>query len=227
MNPLTAAPCARTFGWSGYPIGHPPFAVSRETWDMGTTALGRMAGDLEEVPVPASGGNWAMAWHRPGEAPPGQAHGANAFCVTQDGEVVLISTDGSRWGWPGGRPERGESWEDTLRREMLEEACAIVTEARLLGFVRSRCLSGPEEGLVLVRSIWRADVTLLPWRPEYEIRFRRVVPAHELAGHLWMEAGAAPIYSRAAREAALALRRVSLPRRGAGRCRNPPGGTAR
>ena len=58
--------------------------------------------------------------------------------------------------------------------------------------------------LVLVRSIWRAEVTLLPWRPEFEIRFRRVVPAHELAGHLWTEEGAAPIYSRAAREAALA-----------------------
>ena len=63
-------------------------------------------------------------------------------------------------------------------------AGAIVTGARLLGAVRSRCLSGPEEGLVLVRSIWRAEVTLLPWRPEYEIRFRRVVPTHELAGQL-------------------------------------------
>jgi len=193
---------------------------------VGTTALGRMAGDLEEVPVTAGGGGWTMSWHPPGEAPPGQAHGANAFCVTADGGVVLISRDGSRWGWPGGRPERGESWEDTLRREMLEEACAIVTGARLLGFVRSRCLGRPEQGLVLVRSIWRAEVTLLPWRPEFEIPFRRVVPAHELAGHLWMEEGAAPIYSRAAREALLTLWRVSLPWRGAGRCRNSPGGTA-
>jgi ADP-ribose pyrophosphatase YjhB (NUDIX family) len=183
---------------------------------MDTTALGRMAGDGEEVQVPASAGRWSMAWHRPGEAPPGQAHGANAFCVTSDGEVVLISRDGSRWGWPGGRPERGESWEDTLRREMLEEACAIVGDARLLGFVRSRCLDGPEEGLILVRSIWRAEVTLLAWRPEFEISFRRVVPAPELAAHLWMEEGAAPIYSRAARAAELALPRVRRPRRGAG-----------
>ena len=178
---------------------------------MGTTALGRMAGDREEVTMPGGGGGrgdgWTVAWHPPGEVPPGQAHGANAFCVTADGGVVLVSRDGSRWGWPGGRPERGESWEDTLRREMPEEACAIVTDARLLGFVRSRCLSGPEEGLVLVRSIWRAQVTLLPWRPEFEIRLRRVVPAGELAGHLWMEEGAAPVYSRAAAEAGLAVLR--------------------
>ena len=86
---------------------------------------------------------------------------------------------------------------------MLEEACATVTGARLLGFVRGRCLSGHEEGLVLVRSIWRAEVTLLPWRPEHEIPFRRVVPARDLARHLWTEDGSAPIYSRAAREAEL------------------------
>ena len=83
-----------------------------------------------------------------------------------DGEVVLISPDGQRWGWPGGRPEPGESWEQTLRREILEEACATVTCARLLGFVRGRCVSGREQGLVLVRSIWRAEVRLLPsWGP--------------------------------------------------------------
>ncbi|GAA5187277.1 hypothetical protein GCM10023322_35300 [Rugosimonospora acidiphila] len=171
---------------------------------MSTTALGRIASDLEEVAVPANGGEWTMAWHPPGDAPTGLPHGAGAFCVTADDEVVLISTDGSRWGWPGGRPEADETWEDTLRREMLEEACATVTEARMLGFIRSRCLSGHEKGRVLVRSIWRAQVTLLPWEPEYEIPFRLVVPAYDLAKHLWMEEGAEPMYSRAAREAGLA-----------------------
>ena len=171
---------------------------------MSTTALGRIASDFEEMPVPANGGDWRMAWHPPGKAPAGQPHGANAYCVTVRGNVVLVSTDGSRWGWPGGRPERGESWEDTLRRELSEEACATVTGARLLGFVRSKCLSGHEKGLILVRSIWRAEVTLRPWQPEHEIPFRRMVPARDLARHLWIEDGAGPIYSRAAREAALA-----------------------
>jgi len=169
-----------------------------------TTVLGKIACDLEELAGVANGGDWRMAWHPPDEAPPGKPHGANAFCVTTGGEVVLISPDGSRWGWPGGCPEPGESWEDTLRREMLEEACATVTDARLLGFVRSRCLAGHEKGLVLVRSIWRAQVRLHPWQPEYEIPFRRVVPARDLARHLWMEDGTAPIYSRAARESGLA-----------------------
>jgi ADP-ribose pyrophosphatase YjhB (NUDIX family) len=166
--------------------------------------LGRIAPDGEEMLVPANGGDWWIAWHPPAGQPPGQPHGASAFCLTSDGTVVLISPDGVRWGWPGGRPEPGESWEQVLRREIAEEACATVTEARLLGFVRSRCTSGHEEGLVLVRSIWRAEVTLLPWRPVHEIPFRRTVPAAELAGQLWMEPGAEPIFARAAREAGLA-----------------------
>ena len=169
------------------------------------TVLGPIALDGEERLVPASGGDWWMAWHPSASAPAGRPHGANAFCLSRDGAVVLISPDGERWGWPGGRPEPGESWEQTLRREVAEEACATVTGARLLGFVRSRCTSGHEEGLVLVRSIWLAEVTVLPWQPVHEIQFRRTVPRAELARHLWMEPGTAPVYARAAREAGLVL----------------------
>ena len=71
--------------------------------------------------------------------------------------------------------------------------------------------NGHEKGLVLVRSIWRAEVTLGPWRPQHEIPFRRTIPASDLAGHLWIEPGAGPIYARAAREAGLTLRRHFFP----------------
>ena len=74
---------------------------------MSTTALGPMASDLEEVAVPAHGGDWRMAWHPPDDTPPGLPHGVNAFCVTAEDQVVLVSRDGSHWGWPGGRPEPG------------------------------------------------------------------------------------------------------------------------
>jgi 8-oxo-dGTP pyrophosphatase MutT (NUDIX family) len=137
------------------------------------------------------------------EAPEGIAHGANAFCVTADACVVLISTDGERWGWPGGRPEGDESWEQTLRREVLEEVCAAVIDPRLLGFCRAVCLTGVESDLVLVRSVWFAEVELLPWEPRFEILHRCVVPATELLAHLWMEPGFEPIYHRALVEAGL------------------------
>jgi ADP-ribose pyrophosphatase YjhB (NUDIX family) len=97
--------------------------------------------------------------------------------VTDDGEIVWVSEDGERWSFPAGRPEGTESWEQTLRREMLEEACASVVGAKLLGFVRGECVEGPEQGRILVRSMWRADVELGPWEPQFEIRHRRVVNA--------------------------------------------------
>lgn len=168
------------------------------------TMLGnRKARDGEECVVRSNGGDWLIAWHSPNAVPAGTPHGANAFCVTADDRVVLISNDGKRWGWPGGRPEGDESWEQTLRREILEETCSVVSNARLLGFCQSVCLSGPEKDRVLVRSIWRAEVEVLPWKPSFEIAHRRIVSADELLSHLWMEEGFEPIYHRALIEAGL------------------------
>ena len=78
------------------------------------SAFGRIALDAEEVPAPSNGDDWRLTWHPLPAPPPGEPHGANAFCVTADDDLVLISSDGARWGWPGGRPEPGESWQQTL-----------------------------------------------------------------------------------------------------------------
>src|SRR5690348_11504056 len=164
---------------------------------MTETDTSRVARDGEEFAVSSNHGEWLTAWHPPDLAPAGTPHGANAFCIAAGDGVVLISNDGVRWGWPGGRPEGNESWEQTLRREVLEETCSIVSNALLLGFCRSVCLSGPEKDRVLVRSIWRAEVELLPWKPGFEIAHRRVVPVKELLLHLVMEKGFEPIYRRA------------------------------
>jgi ADP-ribose pyrophosphatase YjhB (NUDIX family) len=162
-----------------------------------------VARDAEEMAVHASGGDWLIAWHPPPVAPEGTRHGANAFCLTADDGIVLISGDGERWGWPGGRPEGDESWEQTLRREVLEEACASVVDARLLGFSRGACVRGPEQGLVLVRSVWLAKVELLPWEPQFEIPHRRVVPIRDLLEQLWIDQGFERLYYRALTEAGL------------------------
>ena len=43
---------------------------------MSTTALGKIASDFDEMPVPANGGDWRMAWHPPGAIPVGRSrHG--------------------------------------------------------------------------------------------------------------------------------------------------------
>jgi ADP-ribose pyrophosphatase YjhB (NUDIX family) len=139
-------------------------------------ADGPVAADGILIPIRSGGQQWLVSWHPPPEPPDGTPHGAEGVCVTADGDVVVISPDGTIWDLPAGRPEPGESWEQTLRREMDEEACATVTGARLLGFTRGQCLTAPERGMVLVWSVWRAEVELRRWEARFEIADRRVVP---------------------------------------------------
>jgi ADP-ribose pyrophosphatase YjhB (NUDIX family) len=128
-----------------------------------------VAADGVQIPIRSGGQQWLVSWHPPPEPPGGTPHGAEGVCVTAGGDVVVISPDGTIWDLPAGRPEPGETWEETLSREMDEEACATVVRARLLGFTRGECVAGPERGRVLVRSVWRADVDLRPWEARFEI----------------------------------------------------------
>ena len=137
------------------------------------------ARDREPYAAHDNGQEWLVSWHPPAGAPPGKMHGATAICVATAGSVVLVRADGGTWSLPGGRPEPGESWRETLHREVREEACAVVTGATLLGYGRGECLRGHEAGLVLVRSLWRAEVVLLPWEPDFEMAGRREFPATE------------------------------------------------
>jgi hypothetical protein len=107
-----------------------------------------VVGDGVEFVVTTDGQDWRVAWHPPRVALSGARHGSAAICVAGD-RVVLVSGDGERWVLPGGRPEPGEDWADTLR-------------ARSAGVSRGVCVRGPQEGLVLVRALWRAEVRLEP-----------------------------------------------------------------
>ncbi|TDE13069.1 NUDIX hydrolase [Jiangella asiatica] len=168
------------------------------------TVMSAIAADGEPVAARANGQDWVVAWHPPPEPPAGRRHGAEGICVTPDGQIVLISRDGDRWELPAGRPDGDETWEETLRREVLEEACATVVRARLLGFTRGVCVAGHEQGLVLVRSMWRADVELARWDPRFEISHRRVVPAARLSAEVRLATlPFAPIVRRMIHEASV------------------------
>jgi ADP-ribose pyrophosphatase YjhB (NUDIX family) len=156
------------------------------------------------VSVHQNGGDWTVTWHGPDDEPVGKAHGATAICFTPDGGLVVVSAEEQHWGLPGGRTEPGETWDQTMRREVWEEACATVTDARMLGFIHAVCHSGHEEGLVLVRSQWRAEVELGDWKPEFEVSHRRVVPVSEWRDNISMDdARWMPIFERFFAEAEL------------------------
>jgi 8-oxo-dGTP pyrophosphatase MutT (NUDIX family) len=165
-----------------------------------------IAADTIEMAVSMNGQEWCVAWCPPPDPPPGTPHGAAAVCLADD-QVVLVSHDGETWDLPGGRPEPDESLDDTLRREIREEACATLTSSRLLGFSRGRCVRGAERGLVLVRSLWRAEVHLEAWQPQFEMSHRLLLPASEALGRLTGQprfpGGFRPLYRRLFAEASL------------------------
>lgn len=58
-----------------------------------------IASDGRDLMVSGNGGRWRVGWYPPPDPPPGTPHGAADVCVSDD-QVVLISTDGQRWGLP-------------------------------------------------------------------------------------------------------------------------------
>ena len=171
----------------------------------------RAARDGEAVHWRDDGGqDIVSSWHRPElPAPDGKPHGSAGICFTPEGKVVLVSWPGVSWEFPGGRPMRDEDWRATLDREVLEEACASVEEATLLGFVKMVCVRGPNEGVALVRSLWRARVSLNPWEPRHETTGRIVASPDQALELAELGRKFRPLYRRWLREA-LAAERAAL-----------------
>ena len=142
------------------------------------------------------------SWHPPElPAPAGKPHGSAGICFTAELDIVLVTRPGISWEFPAGRPDGDEDWRETLDREVLEEACAVVEDATLLGFVRVASIRGAEEGRVRVRSLWCADVSLDPWEPRHEITARLIVPHDEALERVGFGGDHRPIFKRWFRDA--------------------------
>lgn len=58
------------------------------------------------------------------------------LCVDENNEILIIKNDRG-WGFPGGHPELGETPEETLRRELAEEASVEIKDSILVGYVHA------------------------------------------------------------------------------------------
>lgn len=55
-------------------------------------------------------------------------------CFNKKREVLIIKDDGkTEWKLPGGTPEKGEKPEETLKREVFEEATVVLGNCKMIG----------------------------------------------------------------------------------------------
>ncbi len=120
---------------------------------------------------------WREAPFSPPVLTGNQAHG---ICFAEDGKVVLVTTDGQTWSLPGGHTELGERAEDTLVREVNEEACATVTDLAYLGAQEVRDLADSSGSTVHYQSLFWARVKLRQFEPKYETKARHLVLPSEV-----------------------------------------------
>jgi 8-oxo-dGTP diphosphatase len=120
-----------------------------------------------------------FTWFDPPFRPePPHSNQAYGICFTEAGMIVLGAWDGDGeryWNLLGGGVEPGETLEDCLAREVMEEGCARVTESRYIGCQRVDDPDHPTGPWRYYQARFWARVELLRWDPQHEINERRLV----------------------------------------------------
>lgn len=84
--------------------------------------------------IKTKNGTFAVEWHDSTDfsklKPVTQVYG---ICFDDKGRILIINM-GKDWLLPGGHPKKGEKFEETLRREVIEEGDVELEDIRPLGY---------------------------------------------------------------------------------------------
>jgi ADP-ribose pyrophosphatase YjhB (NUDIX family) len=129
---------------------------------------------LVQETVVVDGARYRVSWFDPPFVPPlAETTQALGICFTHDSQIVLVTWYDTDWTLPGGTIEPGETLEQTLIREVREEACARVTACAYIGCQRVEHLDDDRAPYYQTR-FW-ARVELEPFVPTHEMTARVLV----------------------------------------------------
>jgi len=93
------------------------------------------------------------------ETAPRRIHVSAAVIVDEEGRLLLVRKSGTTaFMQPGGKPEPGESADETLSRELAEELGVRVDPDRLRGLGRFTAAAANEPGFLVVADVFAADL---------------------------------------------------------------------
>ena len=100
---------------------------------------------------------------------------SSGYIFNDKNELLIVKVNG-RWTVPGGHPEEGEAPLDTMKREVMEEACVNIKDAKYLGAVE---VHDNGEIYYQMRYFAYAD-EVLEFNTAWESEERMFVPLDEL-----------------------------------------------
>ncbi len=107
----------------------------------------------------------------------------SAYVFNEKNQLLIVKV-GKFWTVPGGHPEKGETPKQTLEREIFEEACVTIKDARYIGAVEV-----VENGETYYQLRYTAKVAdLLPFKKQWESDERLFVDLKDLNNYIkWSE----------------------------------------
>lgn len=100
--------------------------------------------------------------------------------IFNDKNELLIVRNNKTWTIPGGHPEIGETKIETLKRELMEEACITLKDIHYLGAVE---VVENNETYYQLRYTAKID-NLLDFKQEWEISERKFIPLDKLPDYI-------------------------------------------